>query len=151
MDNSLKNIATGVQSWVHHYDPENKRQFIEYRHPSSPSLRNSKLLHQQNVLLTIFWEARCVLYREFLTEGSTVNSDRHCATLRLLKQRIHRIRPERTTFLLHQGKARPHCSTQTEDAMTSLKFTLVPQPLYSSELASSDIWSFPKLKETLKG
>jgi hypothetical protein len=102
-------------------------------------------------LLTIFWEARGVLCTEFLTEGSMVISDRHYATLRLHKQRIHRIRPERDTFHFHQGKARPHCSAQTEDAMTSLKFTLVPQSLYSSELATSDIWSFPKLKETLKG
>jgi len=36
---------------------------------------------------------------EFLTIGLTVNSDRHCATLRSLKQRIRRIRPERNTFL----------------------------------------------------
>jgi hypothetical protein len=40
---------------------------MEYRHPSSPSLKNSKLFHQQKVLLTIFWDAR----------GVPVNSDDH--------------------------------------------------------------------------
>jgi len=35
--------------------------------------------------------------------------------------------------------------------MTSLKFTIVPHPPYSQDLAPSDFWLFPKLKETLKG
>jgi len=92
-----------------------------------------------------------LLYTEFLTKGSTVNSDRYCATLRSLKQRIRRIRPERNTFLLHYDNARPHCSAQTQDAITSLKFTVVPHSPYSPDLAPSDFWLFPKLKETLKG
>ena len=36
-------------------------------------------------------------------------------------------------------------------AMTSLKFTVVPHPPYSPDLAPSDFWLFPNLKETLKG
>jgi hypothetical protein len=34
--------------------------------------------------------------------------------------------------------------------MTSLKFTVVPHPSYSPDLAPSDFWLFPKLMETLK-
>jgi len=101
-------------------------------------------------MLTIFWDARGVLYMEFLTKGLTVNSNRYFATLRSLKQRIHRIRPERNTFLLHHN-ARPHCSAQTQDAMISLKFSVVLHPPYSPDLAPSDFWLFPKLKEMLKG
>ena len=102
-------------------------------------------------MLTIFWDARGVLYTEFLIKGSTVNSDRYCATLRSLKEHICRIRPERNKFILHHDNASPHCSAQTQDAMTSLKFTLVSHPPYSPDLASPDLWLFPKLKETLKG
>jgi hypothetical protein len=53
--------------------------------------------------------------------------------------------------LLHHDNARPHCSAQTQDALTSLKFTVVPHPPYSPDLALSDFRFFPKLKETLKG
>jgi hypothetical protein len=45
----------------------------------------------------------------------------------------------------------PHCSAQTQDAMISPKFTVVPHPPYGSDLAPSDFWFFPKFKETLKG
>jgi hypothetical protein len=39
-----QNIATGDESWVHHYDPENKRQSMEYRHPVSPSVKKFKTI-----------------------------------------------------------------------------------------------------------
>jgi hypothetical protein len=35
--------------------------------------------------------------------------------------------------------------------MKSMKFTVFPHPSYSPDLAPSDFWLFPKLKETLKG
>jgi len=125
---------------------------MEYRHPGSLSVKNFKTVPSaKKVMLTIFWDARGVLYAEFLTKGSAVNSDRYCATLRSLQQCIRRIRLERNMFLLHHDNARPHCSAQTQDAMTSLKFTVVPHPPYSPDLAPSDFWLFPKLKETLKG
>jgi len=88
---------------------------------------------------------------EFRTEGTRVNYDRFCATLRSLKQRIRRIRPERNKFLLLHDNARPRYNAQTQEAMRSLKFTVVPHPPYSPDLAPSDFWLFPKLKETLKG
>ena len=47
-----------------------------------------------------------------------------------------------------QGKATFQCTTL--DTVTSLKFTLVPHPPYSPDLAPSEFWLFPKLKETLK-
>jgi len=105
----------------------------------------------KKIMLTIIWDTRGLLYMEFVTKGLMVNSDRYCATLRSLKQRIHRIRPERSAFLSHHDNARPHCGAQTQDAMTSLKFTMVPHPPYSQDLAPSDSWLFPKLEEMLKG
>jgi len=151
-DDFIKNIVTGDESWVHHYDPENKRQSMEYRHPGSPSVKKFKTVPSaKKVMLTIFWYARGLLHTEFLTKGLTVNSDRYYATLRSLKQCICRIRPERNTLLLHYDNARPHYSAQTQDCMTSQKFTVVPHPPYSPDLAPSDFWLFPKLRETLKG
>jgi len=34
--------VTGNKIWVHHYDPESKRQSMEWRHPSSPAQRKFK-------------------------------------------------------------------------------------------------------------
>ncbi|GFV91616.1 hypothetical protein TNCV_4761811 [Trichonephila clavipes] len=122
---------------------------MEFCHPSSPSVKKFKtLMSATKVMRTILWEASGVLCTEYLTKGMTMSSDRYCATLGSLKQQIHRIRTERNVFLLHHDNARPHCSAQTWDVMGKLKFITVPQPSYSPDLAPSDFWLFPKLKET---
>ena len=43
-DDFLKNIATGDEFWVHHYDPKNKRQSMEYHHPVSPSVKKFRTI-----------------------------------------------------------------------------------------------------------
>ena len=41
-------------------------------------------------------------------------------------------------------------NVRTNEVMTSLKFTVVLHPPYSPDLAPSEFWLFPKLKEMLK-
>jgi histone-lysine N-methyltransferase SETMAR len=148
-----QNIATGDEFWVHHYDLENKMQSTEYHHPRSLSVKKFKTVPSGGGGGNAYHLLGCkgLLYMEFLTKGSMVNSDRRCATLQSLKQRIRRNRPERNMFLLHHDNARPHCSAQTQNTMKSLKFTVFPHPSYGPDLAPSDFCLFPKLNETLKG
>jgi hypothetical protein len=55
----MQNIATGDESWVHHYDLENKRQSMEYCHPGSPSVKKFKTVPSaKKVMLTSFWDPR---------------------------------------------------------------------------------------------
>ncbi|KAL4126372.1 hypothetical protein QTP88_010594 [Uroleucon formosanum] len=50
----LLKIVTDDETWVHHYDPEEKRQSMEYRHVTSPSPKNSRfsLLQERLCLRT---------------------------------------------------------------------------------------------------
>jgi len=53
----LKKIITGDETWVHHYDPENKRQSMEYRHKESPQPKKFKThASAGKVTLTVFLE-----------------------------------------------------------------------------------------------
>ena len=123
---------------------------MEYRHPGSPSVKKFKTFPSaKKFTLTIVRDTRGVLYAEFLTKGSTVNSDRYCTTLQSLKHRTRRIRPERNTFLLDHDNARPHCSAQTQEAMTSLKFTVVPPLPQNQDLAPSEL-IVPKIEGDVK-
>ena len=38
----LSRIVTGDETWVHHYEPESKRQSMEWKHPGSPAKKKFK-------------------------------------------------------------------------------------------------------------
>jgi hypothetical protein len=46
-DNLLQSIVTGDETWVHHYQPETEHKSMEWKHPSSPIVKNSRPNHLQ--------------------------------------------------------------------------------------------------------
>ncbi|GFR89200.1 transposase [Elysia marginata] len=67
----LRQIVTGDESWVHHYDPESKQQSKEYRHKTSPSPKKLKVFSSaRKVLLTIFWDSEGVVHTEFRNKAT---------------------------------------------------------------------------------
>ncbi|GFO24201.1 transposase [Plakobranchus ocellatus] len=146
----LQHIQTGDESWVYHYNREYKAQSTEYRHKTSLSPREFKVVASaRKVLFTIFWEMEVVVHMEFLEQGQTVNSERYISILRALKLRIRRVRHEDS--ILQHNNARPHTSRQTQDALRQLELTTLLHPAYSPDLAPSDYYLFPQLKKYLKG
>jgi len=111
-DDFLKNIATGYESWVHHYEPENKRQSMKYRRPGFPSVKKFKTVPSAKKSCSpSFWDARGVLHTEFLAKGSTVNSYRYCANLRSLKKAFAESgRKKHFYFASRQPKAKLQCT-----------------------------------------
>ncbi|GFT91279.1 hypothetical protein TNCV_2168681 [Trichonephila clavipes] len=87
-------------------------------------------------MLTIFWDASGVLYTKFLIKGLTMHSNRYCATLRSLKQRIHRIRPERNifSFASRQCKTSLQCTNTECQKKTEIPsgFTTSLQPIFDT-------------------
>ena len=53
--------------------------------------------------------------------------------------------------LLHHDNAPAHPSRATSDALREYRLKLLPHPPYSPDLAPSDLFLFPKLKEHLRG
>ena len=71
----LKKIVTGDETWVHHYDPEKKRQSMEYRHKESPQPKKFKTQASAGkVMLTVFWNSERVVLADFLEKETTINS-----------------------------------------------------------------------------
>lgn len=108
-ENFLNIIVTRDESWVHHYDHENKRQSMEFRHKTSPCPKKFKVQALAGkVMLTVFCDSKDVIHTEYSEKGSTINSIRYIETLKRLKKRIMRVRPNLTQLLLHHYNARPH-------------------------------------------
>jgi len=152
----LKKIITGDETWVHHYDPENKRQSMEYRlkeysHKESPQPKKFKTQASAGkVMLTGFWNSERVIIAGFLEIETTTSSEHYIETLTALKRRIKRIGIRNETLLQHDH-IRPHTTAATRDAIQCLDFSVLLHPPYSPDLAPSDFHLFQKLKEHLKG
>jgi len=51
----LFNIVTVDESWIHHFDPEEKRLSMQYRNTSSSRPKNFKTMRSAGkILLTVF-------------------------------------------------------------------------------------------------
>ena len=43
----MDRVVTQDETWVHHFDPESKKQSMQWKHPGSPLLRNLREFLQQ--------------------------------------------------------------------------------------------------------
>lgn len=154
-DDFLVRIITGDETWVHHFEPESKRQSMTWKHPDSPVPKKFKTRPSAGkLMLTVFWDSRGPILEHYTERGSTVTSDRYCEMLR------HSLRPairtkrrgllSRGVILLHDN-ARPHSAAKTLETLQELRFEVLEHPPYSPDLAPSDFHLFGPLKEALRG
>jgi histone-lysine N-methyltransferase SETMAR len=78
----LSCIVTGDETWVHYYEPESKRQSMEWRHASSPAKEKFKSApYAGKVMVTLFWDMNGPVLEYYQEKGETVNSIRYSAVL----------------------------------------------------------------------
>lgn len=153
-DDFLQRIVTGDETWLHHFEPETKRQSMEWHHTNSPRKKKFKSAPSAGkVMASVFWDSEGVLLVDIMERGTTINSTAYVNTLKKLEGRLRRVRPHRQkadVLLLHDN-ARPHVSRQTTAEIVKLGWTVLPHPPYSPDLAPSDYHLFGMLKEELRG
>jgi histone-lysine N-methyltransferase SETMAR len=88
------------------------------------------------IMATVFWDCEGVILIDVLLRGQMINLDVYLETL---KKRVQRVRPDKdVTKVLHHDNMRPHTSLHTREAITKLQWTVLPHPLYTLDLVSSD-------------
>jgi hypothetical protein len=66
----------GDETWIHHYEPETKRQSMEWHHPTSPWRKKFKVTPSAGkVMATIFSDAEGVILENIMPCRQTINSD----------------------------------------------------------------------------
>ncbi|BFY99478.1 hypothetical protein BsWGS_02518 [Bradybaena similaris] len=96
-DEFLKKVVTCDETWVCQYEPESKRQSMEWKRST------------RKVMLTIFWDMQGPITISFLEKGSSVNSANYCELLRQVKKDIkNKHRGHQSGVILHHDNARPH-------------------------------------------
>ncbi len=153
-DDYLQRIVTGDETWVHYWTPETKKQSSVWKLPEEPAPKKFKERPSAGkIMATVFWDYRGVILVEYTPPGTTVTKDTYFDTLVRLKEAIRRKRPgllTRGVILLHDN-ARPHVAGNIKWLLEDLKWIVFGHPPYSPDLAPSDYYLFPGLKNHLGG
>jgi histone-lysine N-methyltransferase SETMAR len=153
--NFLNRIITGDETWIHHYEPETKRQRIQLKH--TLSLTSNKFKSQSSVrkhMLTVFWDSQGPILQHYLEQGTMVTSVKYCDMLRNeLGLAIHTKRRERLSqddVLLHNN-ACPHTAAHTINTFQQLKWEVLKHSAHSPDLMPSNFHLSEPLEDALRG
>ena len=128
---------------------------ISWKTPEEPTPKKARQVRSTvKVLLTVFFDYRGVVHQEFLPQRRTVNKEYYLETMRRWREATRKKRPElskNNSWILHHDNAPAHSSLLVRDFLAKTNTTVMPQPPYSSDLAPSDFFLFPKLKKPMKG
>ena len=144
-----------LETWCYQFDPESKRQSMAWCSPTSPQSKMSRLQNfKVKTLLIAFLDNNCLIHKEFVPAGQTINAAFYQVVLNRLLQRIRRIQPDlhRTgkLILLHDN-APAHSAIRVRQFLAKKMVAVLDHPPYSPDLAPADFSLFPRLKATTKG
>jgi len=70
LNNFLSRLVTMDETWLYHYEPETRKQSMEWRHRGSHSPKNPECKNPlEKVLASIFWDQDGILLVDYLLKG----------------------------------------------------------------------------------
>ena len=67
-------LAIVCETWLHLYNPENKRDSMQWKHLSSPTPRKFKVtVAADKIMCSIFWDADGVFLIDYMPHKATTN------------------------------------------------------------------------------
>ena len=99
-------------------------------------------------------DVRGLVHYECVPTGQTVNQVYYLEVLKRLRGKVRLKRPEHfanNSWILHHDNAPAHTALYVREFLATKQITLLEHPAYSSDLAPSDLFPLPKIKEILKG
>jgi len=147
-------MVTTDETWLYHYDPETKQQWIEWQHSGSPRPKKFRVQKSAGkVLASIVWDKDSILLIDYLPKGQTINAEYYSSLLVQLQGIWKEKRCGKVTkgvLFLHDNIP-PHQALATQKKLAYLGFHCLDHPPNSPDLTPSDYHLFPGLKKQLKG
>ena len=79
-------LVTMDETWLYHYDPETKQQWMDWQHNGSPHPKKFWVQKSAGkVLASIYWDQDGILLIDYLPEGQIINTEYYSSLLVQLK------------------------------------------------------------------
>jgi len=101
----------------------------------------------------MFWNRKGVILTHCVPKSATVTGETYEDVLRKkFLPALHEKRPKMAAAVFfNHDKAPPHREARVHQFFDDNNFEVVPHAPYSPDVAPSDFWLFPTLKDTLRG
>ena len=148
----LQRVVTGDESWIFEYDPEIKCQSFQWKCLSSLKPKKARQSRSKiKLMLIAFFDARGIVYMEFLSQGQTVNQHVYkeilCRLLRSMHKKRHKLWQD-NAWLLHQDNTPAHNVLSIHQFLAERNVTMLDHPPYSPDLAPCDFLCSPSSRRS---
>ena len=151
----LYQVITGDETWVFQYDPETKRQSMQWKTAESPRPKKARMSKSKTkVMLIAFFDQKGLVHHEFVSEGEPVNQYFYQQVIIRLHYGVRRTRMalwSDKSWVLHHDNALAHNAVSARQLLVKKQIAALDHPPYSPDLASCAFWLFPRLKIVIKG
>jgi histone-lysine N-methyltransferase SETMAR len=152
--NFFDRCITGDETWIYQYDPESKIQSKQWlpRGTSGP-VKFKAERSVTKVMATVFWDSKGLILIDFLEGQRTITASYYERVLKRLNTALAKKHQGKLHqgVLFHHDNAPVHSASKIRAILHKFQWEILPHPPYSPDLAPSDFFLFPKLKEHLKG
>ena len=149
----FRQMIRGDETWVFRYDPETKRQSMQWKTAESPRPKKARI-SKSKILLIAFFDQKGMVHHQFVPEGETVNQQFYQQVLIRLHNRVRRSRREMwndKSWLFHNDNAPARKAISVRQLLVKKQITALDHPPYSPDLTPCDFWLFSRLKAVIKG
>jgi len=142
-------LVTGDETWVHHSERDSRQSGMEWRKKGEKGPKKPKIKSKPGkIMATFFWDFRGVIMVDYLPRGHTMTGEYYAGLMWKLRDQIKEKRRgmlAKGVLLLHDN-ARVHTCKTSKDTIMTCGYELIPHAPYSPDLAPSDYYLFPNLK-----
>lgn len=152
LSNHVYDIVTGDETWIYSYEPERKNQSAVWVFQNEQ--KPTKVVRSRSVskkMIACFVSKTGHVATVALEDRRTVNADWY--TTICLPEVISELRKNNRNrrIILHHDNASSHKAGQTMEYLKAKNVELMSHPPYSPDLSPNDFFTFPKLKDKLRG
>ena len=146
-------LVTGDETWLHHWDPDTKKESMQRKCPGSPPPKKFRTQPSASkVMARVFLDSKGIILIDFKPAGTSITGEYYANVIKQLRVAIKEKRRGKLAagvLLLHDNA--PVQSRVAQVAIRECKFEQLNHPPNSPDLAPSDYYLFRNLKSHLHG
>ena len=78
-------LVTGDETWLHHWDPDTKKESMQWKFPSSPPPKKFRIQPSaKKVIATVFWGAKGIILIDYKPAGTSITGEYYANAIKQL-------------------------------------------------------------------